>query len=149
LTGRAIGGNMHENSTTGEINFNLVNSPAGQASLDINQDGMAGRIDIYRNTLVGPVWLRSTDAADGPFRFYDNVIISSDSGTPAGSRILNMGAVDQSRITITNNLTGAPGGGIVDASGLLTSSYAQYRGVRGHELANVTRPRPPTSVSVQ
>lgn len=149
LTGRAIGGNMHENSTTGEINFNLVNSPAGQAALDINQDGMAGRIDIYRNTLVGPVWLRSTDAADGPFRFYDNVIISSDSGTPAGSRIYNMGAVDQSRIMISNNLTGAPGGGIVDASGLLTSAYAQYRGVRGHELANAVRPRPPTSVSAQ
>jgi hypothetical protein len=145
MTGRSIGGNMHEGSTHGEINFNLVNSPSGQAALDVNQDGMAGRIDIYRNTLMGPVWLRGTDANDGPFRFYDNVIINSDSG----SHIYYMGTVDASRVMISNNLTGSSGSGIVDGSGLLTSAYAQYRGVRGHELANVVRPRPPTGLTAQ
>jgi hypothetical protein len=149
LTGRAIGGNMHETSTHGEINFNLVNSPSGQAALDVNQDGMAGRIDIYRNTLVGPVWLRATDASDGPFRFYDNVIINNDNGTPAGSRIYNMGAVDQSRVMIQNNLTGPAGTTIVDSQGLLTTAYAQYRGLRGFELANVVRPRPPAGLTAQ
>jgi putative Ig domain-containing protein len=149
IPGRSIGGNMNQPATHGEINFNLTNTPSGEAAFDVNQDGMATRIDVYRNTFVGRVQVRPTDAADGPFRFYDNVIISSDSGTPAGSRILNMGAVDQSRIFISNNLTGAPGGGIVDANGLLTSAYAQYRGVRGHELANVVRPRPPTNARVE
>jgi hypothetical protein len=145
IPGRAIGGNMHVESTHGEINFNLSNTPSGEAALDINQDGMAGRIDIYRNTFVGRVQVRATDAADGPFRFYDNVIINSDSG----SHIYYMGAVDASRMMITNNLTGAPGSGIVDASGLLTSSYSQYLGVRGYELANVVRPRPPTGLTAQ
>jgi hypothetical protein len=149
VSGRSIGGNMHVESTHGEINFNLANTPTGEGALDLNQDGMAGRIDVYRNTFVGRVQVRATDAADGPFRFYDNVIVSSDSGTPAGSRIYNLGVVDQSRMFIQNNLTGAPGSGIVDAAGLLTAGYAQYRGLRGHELANVVRPSPPSGVSAE
>lgn len=149
IPGRAIGGNMHESPTSGEILFNLVYTPNSEAALDINQDGMAARIDIYRNTLVSRVQVRNTDGADGPFRFYDNVIVSPESGTPAGSRISHLGAVDPSRIFISNNLVGAPNSGIVDATGRLTSANEQFRGIRGHEIGNVVRPMPPTNVSAQ
>ena len=141
-----IGGNMHEITTSGEIVFN--NSRAGIA-VDINQDGMAHQIYVQRNTLVGRVQVRNTDAADGPFRFSNNVIVNGDSGTPAGSHITNMSTVDASRVLITNNTTGTSSNGIVDASGLLTNTYAQYRGVRGYELGNVVRPRPPTGLTAQ
>jgi hypothetical protein len=140
----AIGGNMHSYSTTGEICFNIVNSPNGQWALDINSDGMARRVDAYRNTLIGNVRVRNADSTDGPFRLYDNVIMNSDS---SASRIRLESVSDTSRVVIQNNLSGSSG--VVDAQGFLTNTYAQYRGLRGFELANVLRPRPPTGVAAQ
>jgi hypothetical protein len=142
----AIGGNMHSITTSGEINFNLVNAPSGEWALDVNSDGQAKRVDSYRNTFIGRVRVRNADSADGPFRVYDNVIINSDSGA---SRVTLESISDASRVIVTNNLSGSPSNGIVDATGALTASYAQYIGTRGYELGNEVRPRPPTSLTAQ
>jgi hypothetical protein len=142
ISRNAIAGNMHDTPTSGEINFNVVTS-AGQFAVDLNQDGMAGKIDVYRNTLVGRVMVRNTDAADGPFNFYNNVIINNDPGTHL--YLESVSAPD--RITTLNNLVGNTGSGIVDANGTLTANYAQYVGSRGHQVGVV--PRPPTGVTVQ
>ncbi|HEX7011762.1 MAG TPA: Ig domain-containing protein [Steroidobacteraceae bacterium] len=145
IAGRAIGGNMHSLTTHGEINFNLVYEPNGEFALDVNQDGEAKRIDIYRNTFVGRVRVRNTDSSDGPFRFYNNVIINSDSGT----HIYQENVSDRSRIVAMDNLTGTLSQNIVDATGSLTGQYVQYLGTRGHELADIVRPAAPTNVTVQ
>lgn len=144
---RAIGGNMHSASTHGEILFNLVNSLSSEAALDVNQDSQAKRIDIYRNTFIGRVRVRNTDSADGPFRFYNNVIVSNDSGTPAGSRIHHENVSDPSRIIVSDNLVGSPSSNIVDAAGELTSQHSQYLGIRGHQVGNVVRPSPPSALT--
>jgi hypothetical protein len=123
----AIGGNMHETTTSGEILFNNV--LAADIALDVNQDGMAGRIDVYRNTLVGRVRVRNTDEADGPFRFSNNVIVSGDGGK---SRIVLEDVSAEQRVVASDNLVGSPSDKLVDASGKLTPRFAKYRGVRGH-----------------
>jgi hypothetical protein len=150
ITRHAIGGNMHVETTSGEILFNLANVPSGLFALDVNQDGMAKRIDVYRNTFVGRVQVRNVDSADGPFNFYNNVIVSTDSGTPAGSHIHHQMVNDPSRITSSLNLAGYPTSGIVDGSGALTSGYSQYIGSRGYQIgAAVPPPSPPANIIIE
>jgi hypothetical protein len=146
VPGTSIGGNMHSLTTHGEIAFNLVNSPSGTLALDVNQDGQAKRIDIYRNTFIGNVRVRNVDLLDGPFRLNNNVIVNSSSAT---SKITLESILDLLRITLIDNLTGAPSAGIVDGTGVLTSGYSQWIGTRGHQLGNEIRPRPPTNVTAQ
>lgn len=143
ITARAIGGNMHSYTTSGEILFNLVYSPSSEFALDVNQDGYARRIDIYRNTFVGRLRVRNVDASDGPFRLYQNVFINNDSG----NRVYFESVSDPSRVIVFDNLAGAPGSGIVDATGNLTGSYVQYVGSRGYQWG--IAPYPPTSLAVQ
>jgi Putative Ig domain len=142
----AIGGNMHSQTTHGEINFNLVNSPNGQWALDLNQDGQAKRTDVYRNTFIGNTRVRNADSQDGPFRLNNNVIVNSSS---ASNRVTLESITDQTRVTLLDNLSGSPSQGIVDGTGLLTSGFAQHIGTRGHQLGNEIRPRPPTNVTAQ
>ncbi|MCE9634907.1 MAG: right-handed parallel beta-helix repeat-containing protein, partial [Planctomycetes bacterium] len=123
-----IGGNMHT-AQQGEIRFNYVRS--SEVALAINQDGLSGPIYVSRNTLVGRVWVRNTDTADGPFTFENNVIVSSDVGTPPQSRIYHENVTDPARVVLSDNLTGAPGDGIVDANGDLTPAYADRRATHG------------------
>jgi hypothetical protein len=128
IPGISIGGNMHSYTTHGEVLFNLV-KPVGQYALDLNQDGYAKRVDIYRNTFLGRVRLRNTDAADGPFAFYNNVIVNDDSGSH-----ITMESVDPSRATVSNNLVGTASDGIVDANGRLLGTYVSFTGTRGYEI---------------
>lgn len=130
IAGAAIGGNMHESTTSGEILFN--NARAGVA-LDVNQDGMAGPIHIRRNTLVGRVQVRNTDAADGPFVFTNNVIVSSDSG-PQGSRIAMIDVAAPGRVQLNDNLTGSPSSRLVDEVGNLAPGRSKGAGTHGHQL---------------
>jgi hypothetical protein len=127
----AIGGNMHEISTHGEILFNNVRATV---ALDLNQDGMAGRVDAYRNTLVGRVQVRNTDSADGPFRLANNVIVSADLGV-RGSRVNLSDVADPSRVIIEDNLVGGPNEGIVDLAGNLTGPSVNRAGKVGHVIA--------------
>ena len=58
-----IGGNMDEAQTGGEILFN--NSRTGLA-LDLNQNGVATKIYVYRNTFVGRVRCATPMAKTAP-----------------------------------------------------------------------------------
>ncbi|QKK12082.1 MAG: hypothetical protein HND59_11310 [Pseudomonadota bacterium] len=152
--GRAIGGNMHSFTTHGEILFNLVNEPSGQFALDVNQDSQAKRIDIYRNTFIGRVRVRSVDSSDGPFRLYNNVVVNNDSGTGSAPHIYLEEISDPSRIIVSNNITGYPGDNIVDSSGALTSAYSEYVTTHGSEMRTgggliTAAPSHPGNVSVE
>ena len=133
ISATALGGNMHGGESVqtvrGEILYNISRAPT---AVDINQDGVAADIYLYRNTFVGRVQVRNTDSRDGPFRFYNNVIVNNDAGTPAGSHVYHMSVSDPSRVLISNNLVGYPNQNIVDAGGSLTSAYASYIGSHGH-----------------
>jgi hypothetical protein len=142
---KSIGGNMaaDDATTTGEILFNNVRG-GSIAALDVNQHSLAGVLHVYRNTFNGPVRFRNVDSSDGPFHLYNNVIVNSESGWPAGSHIGHMDVEDASRIVLTNNLAGFPADGLINANGNLQGSYrTQYLGLRGHELATGTPPPPP------
>lgn len=129
IDGTAIGGNMHETTTHGEILFNHVR--AGTA-LDLNQDGMAGPIYVSRNTFVGRVQVRNTDAPDGPFTLADNVIVSSDRGN-GGARVHFESVTAPERVVLSNNLAVSPGDKAIDSEGGLSQKYARYRGSLGHQ----------------
>jgi hypothetical protein len=129
-------GNMHpspQGEISGEIRFNRMicgGSPT-MLALEVNQDGLANTIHVYRNTLLGVVNVRNVDQADGPFVFTRNVIVNMISSP----NHINFESVsDPSRITATDNLTGFPNDGIVDAEGNLTSAHRANIGKRGHQL---------------
>jgi hypothetical protein len=135
-------GNMHPargGEVSGEVRFNrmLCGGPPGlpgapeTLAMDVNQDGLAGVIHLYRNTFVGGVRVRNTDGADGPFHFSRNVIVNRSSGR---DRITLESVSVPGRVTYTENLTGAPADGIVDAGGNLTGPYRSHLGTRGHGL---------------
>lgn len=126
--------------TTGEMCFNLVNmrglAPPNTVT-QFNQNGTARETWYYRNTFMGGYILAiDVGSTDGPFHWNSNVIENEESGdwVPAGSGVNELGVVDQSRITHTNNLTGSAGTH-VDASGLLTgASRTAHLYRRGHEV---------------
>lgn len=132
----AIGGNMAADSyaTTGEILFNNVSA---QMALDVNQNAEAREIYIYRNTFVGRVQVRNYG---GTFRFTNNVIVSSDAGTPSGSHIYHYEVTTPQMIILVNNLVGYPNNNVVDANGALTTAYASYRPTHGHGTISPTPP---------
>jgi hypothetical protein len=129
-------GNMHPargGQVTGEVRFNRMlcgDSPTVLA-MDVNQDGLAGAIHLYRNTFVGTVRVRNTDGEDGPFYFSRNVIVNSNAGK---DRITLEQVSDVARVRYADNLTGTPGDRIVDGEGNLTEAYKSYRGSRGHQI---------------
>jgi hypothetical protein len=136
IAGVGIGGNMHESTTGGEILFNLAQTGL---ALDINQDGMAGPIFISRNTLVGSVRVRNTDASDGPFLFTGNVIVNDDvSQGPKGSGLVFSEVSDPSRIRFTDNLVGRPKDRIVSPTGELAGSSVSHLGKSGYQIAGRT-----------
>ncbi|HEY7497037.1 MAG TPA: putative Ig domain-containing protein [Vicinamibacterales bacterium] len=148
--GFALGGNMHYDTTYGEILLNYIRSAD---ALQLNNDSDARTIHVYRNTLVGRVLVSATDSADGPFYFINNVIVNSNSGTPAGSHITYEEVSAPSRIIQVNNLAGYPSDNIVDGAGNLTTAYAAYRGTHGHTGGGTTPPVPnapaaPTNVRI-
>jgi len=141
-----IAGNMHFLQSA-EILFNRVSQSARDV-VEINQDGVAGPVHVYRNTLVGRVIVRNTDSTDGPFYFHNNVIINDD----PGNHIYLENVSDTSRVRITDNLTGTQSQGIVDANLNLTSGYLSYLGTRGYQIQGIagTAPAPsaPSNVRV-
>ncbi len=98
--------------------------------MEVNQDGLANGIHLYRNTFIGSVRVRNTDSEDGPFRFERNVIVSSDSGR---DRIASEGVSDPSRIVTTDNLAGSPSDQLVNPEGKLLGKHRSLVGRRGHE----------------
>lgn len=133
--GNAIGGNMHYERTSGEIRFNNVRA-ADTMALRLNQDGMAGSIHVYRNTLQGRVQVDSVDTVDGPFSFNNNVIVNDDADLAPLPHFYFQEVVDALRITSTDDITGVPADGIVDAEGELQGASLQYLGTHGHALGS-------------
>jgi hypothetical protein len=136
--GRQAGlfGNLHPargGEITGEIRFNrmLCGGTTSQLALDVNQDGLANEIHIYRNTLVGGVRVRNTDADDGPFHFTRNVIVNDGAGQ---DRIALENVTAGDRIHYAENLAGTMADGVVDAEGNLIGDYRKHAGTRGHQL---------------
>ncbi len=128
-----FGGGSEGEAASGEVRYNFMS--CGDApdvyAMDVNQDGMAAQVDLYRNTFVGTVRVRNTDSADGMFHFDANVIVNSNEGTDH----VSLEAVsDPSRVSYVDNLSGAPSEGIVDASGALTPAFAEWLGLRGHVI---------------
>lgn len=132
---RMIGGNQHVLSDS-EILFNCVSGNDTGAALDINQDGLATNLFYYRNTVRGRVRVQNTTTPNGPFRLYDNIFINSDPGTPSGSHVFYDQVSDPSRVVLTNNLTGYPADGILDANGNLSASHQSYATTHGCQGAN-------------
>lgn len=144
-------GGVGENAS-GEIRFNLIdrrNVGEGNLAVDMNQGAETRNLYVYRNTLLGGVRVRGADSPDGPFRIYQNVIVNTVSGTPAGSHITHAGVTDPSRIIASDNLVGYPQDNLVTADGTLAPSQQQWLGTRGHQIGNEIRPRPPTAVTAQ
>jgi hypothetical protein len=144
-------GGVGENSS-GEFRFNLVdrrNVSAAAIALDLNQNAETLNMYVYRNTFLGAVRVRNATSGDGPFRIYQNVIVNSNSGTPAGSHITHQDVVDTSRIIPTDNLVGFPADNLVTATGALAASQDRWRGLRGYEIGAEIRPRPPSAVMAQ
>lgn len=135
---RSIGGNMHTLADS-EVLYNCVTNASSDA-LDINQDGLATNLYFYRNTILGRVQIRNTDASDGPFRLYNNVIVNDDPGAPAGSHVYHYQVSDPSRVMLENNLTGYPGDGITDATGNLQANYMSYVGTHGCQRTGYVPP---------
>jgi hypothetical protein len=133
-----IYGNMHhyeeapEEQASGEIRYNLMLCPDSPDVLaqDVNQDAMAGRIELYRNTFIGTVRVNA-EVGTGPFVFDANVIINS-SNEP--DHITVVGPNPPGVVELVDNTTGVPSDGLVDADGNLTGSYTQYLGLRGHQI---------------
>ncbi len=134
-------GNMHHYGPTeqasGEVRYNLMlcGGPPENIAQEVNQDGMAGRIELYRNTFVGLVNVRDVDdgdvESDGPFVFDSNVIVNSSTDL---DHITITDPAPPGNVVLVDNLTGFPEDGIVDEGGNLTASYAQYLGLRGHQI---------------
>ena len=134
----------------GEIRFCKVlisGADADTFACHLNEFGVSNQIDVYRCTFVGAkvgaVQLNTYE--DGPFRFYNNVIVSDESGDKitrwtgqyggdgsAATNVIVGTAVGTGRL---DNLIGVAADGIVDANGLLQGSYrASYLGTHGHEV---------------
>ena len=131
ITRKGIGGNMHGLSSA-EILFNRIYSirtPEGTA-LEVNQDGMASNVRIYRNTIVGRVSVRNTDSEDGPFIFSENVIINNDSG----DHLYYYEVKDPTRIAFSNNLVSMPTDKVLDHNLNLMPEYRSYLGSRGYQV---------------
>ncbi len=131
-------GNLHSSEETGEaasgeIRYNRMlcgDSPMTWA-MDVNQDGQAEEIHLYRNTFVGTVRVRNTDAEDGPFDFTHNVIVNSNRGT---DHVTFESVDDPTRVSFTDNISGTPADGIVDENGELQGEWTDYIGSRGHAI---------------
>jgi hypothetical protein len=128
-------GNMHPargRDITGEIRFNrMICRHPGQLAMEVNQDGLANEIHLYRNTFIGLVRVRNTDSADGPFHFERNVIVNTVNGS---ERIEFEGVNDPGRIVARDNLTASPSDQIVDPDGKLRGKLRSLVGQRGHEV---------------
>jgi hypothetical protein len=142
---RAIAGNMLV-LRSAEILFNRVygihnvknfTAPINYdpVALEVNQNGAAGVVHIRRNTFVGRVVVRNTDAADGPFYFSENVIVNTDPGPHISFDNVSAPA----RVVIGDNFTARPDQKAVDAEGNLVPAQKALIGRRGHQKGSPSR----------
>ncbi len=138
VAGTAIGGNMHNSAggvTNGEILFNHVQATV---AIRLNQDGLAGPIFVDRNTFRGFLEVDNVGSSNGPFAFTTNVIVNTHRTSAPRPFFDYFSVTAPQRITSTNDLTGLPSAGLLDANGLLQGSFRAQHGPasanpKGHE----------------
>lgn len=117
-----------------EILYNLVNNGGGKVRINSNFTDNGLPVYTYRNTFVCEVEVNNAETTNGPFSFTENVIINE---TAHPEKIERVAIADASRVIVTDNLTGASAGSIVDGNGELTASYSEFIGTRGHVIAEI------------
>jgi hypothetical protein len=128
-------GNMHEGNgagsqASGEVRYNRMLCE-GNLAMNVNQDGQAAEIHLYRNTFVGTVSVAESNPANGPFHFARNVIVNDST---AVDKIDLAGPTIPGLVTYGENLPGTMGDGLVDANGNLQGSYVSFLGTRGYQV---------------
>lgn len=127
-----------------EISYNLVEAGGGTVRMNSNQTSSGRPVYIYRNTFLDEVNVLKVTSSNGPFYYYDNVIVNDTSYPDKMKRVY---IDDPSRLILTNNLTGNSSENIVDTKGNLATDYSVYVGTRGYQIGNP--PLPPIGFSVR
>jgi hypothetical protein len=133
-----------------EISYNLVQMAAGQALWVGQELATYGAITSLRNTYIGgSVLVDNLVGSSGPVSFDRDVIVNNSSNANKISTNSSSGTL--SSVAASNLLTGSLSGGVVDSSGNLTGTYAQYVGTRGYQRDGAADkfPSPPTAVIAQ
>lgn len=103
-----------------------------------------GPVHFYRNTLVGELFFRYIDKADGPVYISNNVIVNSTPADHIRDEVGEHYSITDNRAILSDNLTGEAGDYIVDENGYLLGSYRdQYLGIIGWELGEESPILPP------
>lgn len=124
-----------------EISYNLLRNGTYSVFQAGPKEANSGELFVHHNTFVGQLANNSVTTGDGPFYYYNNVIVNDQAGTPTGSHIGQSPDTDPSKIIITDNLTGYPADGVVNGDGDLTSSV--HIGKYGHQLSGSRQAVPP------
>lgn len=119
MTGNMDSHNTGE-ETYGEIDYNYC--IAGDTCIDIGvaKNSTIGPHHVRRNTLVGPIRVQNLVTADGAYVFAHNAIQNADGAQTPWPYIQDTNITDDTRVALTDNVTGASG--VVDASGNLVDT---------------------------
>jgi hypothetical protein len=153
-----LGGNFNnvQDKCSAEICFNYFNRNDGGNGLHMwpsKGTADADEVFIYRNTFRCGVLIDHLYTADGPYAFTNNVFVNADGAGSPWNYLQDSTISDNTRVSITTsatptgteNLAGAAGDGIIDASGLLQGAFrTSYLGSWGHEIEAAAEP--PTHV---
>ena len=123
-SGPLLGGDWNAANDAEVVFNNFANASDSGNTVRYNHAGASiSTSNVYtaRNTIRGRV-LVAACSDDGPFVFEQNVIIN-DAGGNEVPYITYIDCTDETRITMTNNLTGDFGDDIIDAEGLLVEPF--------------------------
>jgi len=132
------GGSDGNRSGYHEISYNVVEAGGGRFALNQRYEAIGHPVHAFRNTILDKATQGNVTATNGPYYWYNNVIVNDN---PELDKISKKNILVPERLIIENNLTGSSADGITDAQGNLTAAYAEYIGVRGHQLVS-----PPSSI---
>ena len=114
-----------------EISHNYVKVASGDAlRLNFEWNETTGAEYIHHNTIVGPIELINALPTNGPWVFYNNVIVNST----GGDKVTKTGWSTSTSYTNSNNLSETVEANILDANGFLLPAYSEYIGVMGWQV---------------
>jgi hypothetical protein len=115
-----------------EHSFNVIEEGGGTFGLNTRQNSVGDPIYVHRNTILANLEQGRVETTNGPFYWYQNVIVNASVAPDKMSK----GTISApERLIIENNLMGTTADGITDAQGNLTAAYSEFVGTRGHNLA--------------
>jgi len=125
-----------------EVSYNLVLQGAGGGWVRVNSNQTASGHPVYvfRNTILGElVQAARPTASNGPFHFYNNVIVNDSTHA---DKIQQLNVEDVSKVVVTDGLTGGYSDSVVDSDGFLEpTNFGDYIGTHGHQVG--ARPSAP------